>query len=130
MHSSKWPERSYWECQWTFPKTGTVVEIAIQGGESGPLPEARQFYLSLAARYERISIGCRPRLEQVFNDWLHRPLPQDIFTIPKLAGFGLEGPKEQPVRCDVGFETIGDSWLGITIPFVGETAMAALVDTE
>jgi len=129
MHISKWPERSYWECEWSFPKTGTVVGIVLRGGEGGPLPEARQFYLSLPARYEQILVACRPRLEQVFNEWLHQPLPQDIFSVVKLSGFGLEDPREQPVQWDVGFETTGDDWLGITIPFVGETAMEAVVDT-
>ncbi len=71
MHISRWPERSYWECEWNFPKTGTVVSIALPGGESGPLPEARQFYLSLPARYDQILAECRPRLEKVFNDWLN-----------------------------------------------------------
>jgi len=56
-------------------------------------------------------------------------LPQDIFTGVKLAGFGLEDPKEQPVQWYVGFETKGDDWLGITIPFVGDTAGKAIVDT-
>jgi hypothetical protein len=27
MHVSKWPEGSYWEREWSFPKTGTVVGI-------------------------------------------------------------------------------------------------------
>ncbi len=129
MHISRWPERSYWECEWNFPKTGTVVSIALPGGESGPLPEARQFYLSLPARYDQILAECRPRLEKVFNDWLNQRLPQDIFTGVKLAGFGLEDPKEQPVQWYVGFETKGDDWLGITIPFVGDTAGKAIVDT-
>jgi hypothetical protein len=31
------------------------------------------------------------------------------------------------VRCDISFETTGDEYLGISIPFVGETAMEAEV---
>ena len=129
MHISKQPERSYWECEWPFPNTTTIVAITLQGGESGPMPEARHFYLSLPERYEQILVACRPRLEQVFDHWLHERLPQDIFTVVKLSGFGLADPKERPVRWDIGFETTGDKWLGITIPFVGDTAMEATVDT-
>jgi hypothetical protein len=129
MYMSKAPGRSYWECEWTFPKTGTRVDIVLPGGESGPIPEARLFYLSIPERFEAILKECRPKLEQVFRDWRSQPLPQDIFTVVKLAGFGLEDPQESPVRWDVGFETTGGDWLGITIPFVGETAMDAVVDT-
>lgn len=34
MHLYKWPERSYWECEWSFPKISTVVGIVIRGGGS------------------------------------------------------------------------------------------------
>jgi hypothetical protein len=129
MHISKFPERSYWECGWIFPKTGKVVWITLRGGKSGPIPQARQFYLSLPDRFEQILISCRPRLEQAFKDWERPQLVEDIFSVVELTGFGLEDPTEQPIRWDVGFETKGDDWLGITIPFVGDTAMEAVVDT-
>jgi hypothetical protein len=123
------PERSYWECAWTFPKTDTEISIGLPGGASGPLPEARQFYLGLPGRYEQILAAARPQLQEVFKTWLQQDLPQDIFTVVKLAGFGLEDAKAQPVRWDVSFETTGDKWLGIIIPFVGDTAQKATVDT-
>jgi len=129
MHMGKHPERSYWECEWTFPATGEVVGITLRGGESGPNADARQFYLALPSRYESILKACRPRLEQVFRDWRTQPLPQDIFTVVKLMSFGVENPQERPVQWDVGFETTDDDWLGITIPFVGDTAMDPVVDT-
>jgi len=126
---AKAPERSYWECEWTFPKTGTVVFIALRGGESGPTQEVRRFYLGLPARFEQIVTACRPRLEKVFRHWLDQPLPGDIFSTLKLSGFGVEDPTQRPVRWVVSFETIGNKWLGITIPLVAETAMEAEVDT-
>jgi hypothetical protein len=52
-----------------------------------------------------------------------------MFTVVKLTGFGLKNPKEHPIRWDVSFETTGENWLGITIPFVAEAAMEAVVDT-
>jgi hypothetical protein len=56
-------------------------------------------------------------------------LPKDTFEVLKLAGFGLEDSKEQPVRWDVSFETTGENRLGITIPFVSDAAGEAVVDT-
>jgi hypothetical protein len=60
---------------------------------------------------------------------LQEDLPQNIFTVVRLSGFGLEDVRAQPVQWDISFETTGDKWLGITIPFVGDTAEKATVDT-
>jgi hypothetical protein len=129
MHIARAPERSYWECEWNFPKTGTRVSIALRGGESGPTLHARQFYLGLPARFEQILPTCRPSLEKVFRDWLDQPLPLDVLSVLRLSGFGVEDPAQQPVHWDISFETLGDKWLGITVPFVDETPMEAEVDT-
>ena len=37
-----------------------------------------------------------------------------------LAGFGVEGPVAVPTRWDIAFETVGQKWLGITIPFIAD----------
>ena len=103
--------------------------LSVLGERRGPLPEARQFYLSLPDRFEQIVAAVRPKLEQVFKQWLQQELPQDIFTAVKLAGFGLEDPKGKPLHWNISFETTGEKWLGITIPFEGDTPQDAVVDT-
>ena len=123
------PERSYWECEWKFPNTGTEISISLPGNETGPLPAAREFYLRLPDRFERILAAVRPELQQVFRSWLQTDLPPDVFTLVKLAGFDLEDAMAQPVQWSISFETTGDKWLGITIPFVGDTPQTATVDT-
>lgn len=123
------PERSYWECEWKFPKTGTEVSIVLPGDQRGPLPEARQFYLNLPGHFDQILSAARPQLHQVFTEWFSQDLPQDIFKVVKLTGFGLEDARRKPVHWDISFETTGDKWLGIMVPFVGDTAQKATVDT-
>jgi hypothetical protein len=129
MYISKFPERSYWECEWIFPPTGSPVAIALRGGETGPEQNSKQFYNSLPGRFPQIMSLCRPQLEQVFKQWLNQPLPENGFEVLKLSGFGLEDVAKQPVQWDVSFETTGEKWLGITIPFVGDIAGEAIVDT-
>ena len=129
MYISNHPERSYWEAEWTFPPTGTPVSIALDGDESGPMPEARQWHLQIPSRYSRILDLARPELAKVFKTWLDQDLPEDIFAVVKLSGFGVEDPRAQPVAWDISFETTGDKWLGITIPFVGDEPNEAVVDT-
>jgi hypothetical protein len=123
------PERSYWECEWRFPNTGTVISIALPGDERGPDPSGRQFYLGLPARFEGILAAARPKLQAVFREWLNQELPQDIFTVTTLAGFGLDSLAPGEIEWDISFETTGDKWLGIVIPFIGQTPQAAIVDT-
>lgn len=129
MYISNHPERSYWEGEWMFPPTGTRVSIGLDGDESGPRPEARKWHLELPSRFQRILKFARPELAKVFKTWLKHELPDDIFTVVKLSGFGVENPQTYPVEWDIMFETTGDKWLGITIPFVGDEPREAVVDT-
>ena len=112
-----------------FPPTGTPVSIGLDGDESGPRPATREWHLDLPSRFDRILELARPELANVFKSWLKQDLPDDILTVMKLSGFGVEDPRAQPVNWDVSFETTGDTWLGITIPFQGEEAKEATVDT-
>lgn len=129
MHSSKAPERSYREGESNFPNTGTLVFISLRGDESGPTLDAKRFYLGLPDRFEQILATCRPKLEKFFEDWLGQPLPPNIFSALKLSGFDVEDLSQRPIHWDVSLEATGDKWLGITVPFVGETATEAWVDT-
>lgn len=129
MFISNAPERSYWECEWTIPNTDTEISISLPGDESGPSPEARQFYLSLPGRLKKILALARPQLHEVFKEWLRQDLPEDIFTVVKLAGFDLENPNHRPLQWNISFEATGDKWLGIIIPFVGDKPQKATVDT-
>ena len=37
------PSKSYWECEWLFPPTGTRISISLPGNREGPRAEARAF---------------------------------------------------------------------------------------
>src|SRR4029453_13317763 len=100
MYIARYPERSYWEAEWTFPATNNNVSIALEGDESGPSPMVREWYLGLPARFPRIIELVRPHLATVFNSWCKQNLPDDIFTVMRLSGFGVEDLAEQPVRWD------------------------------
>ncbi len=129
MYIANHPERSYWESEWTFPPTGTPVSIALDGEESGPRPEIRSWHLELPSRFPKILELARPPLAKAIKSWLKQDLPADIFAVVKLSGFGVQDPRAQSVEWDVSFETTGDEWLGITIPFVGNEPKEPVVDT-
>jgi hypothetical protein len=123
------PDRSYWEAQWAFPPTGTEVSIDLHGGESGPWPEARDFYLGLPARFAALLDAVRPALNEVFLHWYDRPLAPDLWQDVKLSGFSLPNPRARPLEWDITFEATGKKWLGITIPFRDDTPEEPVVDT-
>ena len=129
MYISNAPEKSYWEAEWTFPPVGYQVSIGLDGDKSGPAPEVRAFYLSRVGDFERTIALVRPRLDAVCRQWLGHPLAEDLWANVKLAGFGVEDPGATPVSWDVSFETVGERWLGITIPMIGDSAQEAVVDT-
>jgi hypothetical protein len=129
MHIEKHPERSYWEGEWKLPGSGHAVGISLRGGEDGPSEDVRRFYLHLPERIEQILERCRPQLAKVFGEWLNRQIPEDLFSELKLGGFDVEDPNGHLLLWSVSFETTGEKWLGITIPFVDDAAGDAEVDT-
>jgi hypothetical protein len=129
MYIPAHPERSYWEGDWLFPPTATRVALALPGTDAGPHPQGREFCLRLPARFGEILQRVRPRLRVVFRTWLAADLPDDLWSALTLAGFAVEDPRKTPLEWDVAFETTGATWLGISVPFVGDEPGEAVVDT-
>jgi|SoiMetStandDraft_2_1073263.scaffolds.fasta_scaffold02037_9 hypothetical protein len=129
MYIPRYPARSYWEGEWWFPPTNTKVTVSLPGTLAGPRESGRAFYLGLPARFDQLIERVRPVLDEVFRQWLGRPLRADVWQDVKLGGFGVEDPDVVPIRWDVGFETVGEKWLGITIPVVGEEPQNPTIDT-
>lgn len=129
MYIPRDPGQSYWEGEWLFPPTQTRVAVSLPGTVEGPAESGRAFYLQLAARFEDIVHKVTPALDQVFLQWLGRPINPDIFQDVELTGFGGEDPAADPVAWDVGFETKGEKWLGIAVPFVGDDPQQPVIDT-
>ena len=129
MHIPRDPSRSYWEAEWLFPPTGTKVAISLPGTLDGPLDSGRAFYLAIPARFTELMVRVRPVLDRVFREWLHRPLAADLWHDVQLGGFGVEDPAAAPISWNAGFEAVGEKWLGITIPFIGDEPQEPVIDT-
>ena len=129
MHIRVAPERSYWECEWLFPVTDTRVSISLPGNSDGPTEDARRFYRELPGQFPDHLGRARPEIERAFQRWIGRPVSGDLWKDLRLSGFGVEDPSQTPTPWDMMFETTGDKWLAITIPFVGDRPQEAVVDT-
>ena len=118
-----------WEAEWEFPPVGYKVSIGLAGDREGPSTESRAFFLSRVAEFERTVELVRPQLDSVCRKWLGRPLADDIWADVKLAGLDVQDPNGTPLSWEVSFETLGNRWLGIAIPIVGDVVGEAIVDT-
>jgi len=129
MYISNNPAKSYWEAEWLFAPTGTSVSVALNGDETGPNAAFRDWYLGLPSKFNELVMLAKPELTKVFKKWLNQDIPEDLFKVVKLTGFGVEDPLATTIDWEMSFETIGEEWLGITIPFHGAGAMEATIDT-
>ena len=123
------PQRSYWEAEWIFPPTSTPVSIGLDGDDTGPRRDFQEWYLSLPSRFPDLLERAKPALAKVFRTWLDQDLPEDLFSAVILSGFGVKDPSAAIISWDMSFETTGEKWLGITIPFSGLEPGEAVVDT-
>src|SRR5437867_7875098 len=129
MHIPHASANSYWEGEWLFPATRTKVAIALPGGLDGPDIKARAFYLELSTQFDHVVKQVWPALDRVFREWIGRPLDTDLWKDVRLSGFGVEPLNIVPITWDVMFETTGEKWLAITVPFVGDSPQDPVVDT-
>lgn len=123
------PSRSYWEGEWLFPPTQTKVAIILPGSIAGPSDAGRAFYLGLPARFDQLMPHVLPVLDRVLREWMNRPVNADVWQDVTLGGFSVEDPGVTPTTWDVTFETVGERWFAITIPFVGDQPQEPIVDT-
>ncbi|HET9887185.1 MAG TPA: hypothetical protein VFR10_06690 [bacterium] len=129
MNIPRNPSKSYWECEWMFPPTKSRIAIALPGGPDGPAAASREFYLKLREDFPRVLELARPKVNQAILDWLNRPLNTDLWIDVKLSGFGIDDLEANPPDWEMSFETTGEKWISITIPFKGEVPGDPIIDT-
>ena len=121
----------------TFPSSQRRVdapsEAKAQTGWSERNHDAshlnHEFYLELSTQFDHVVKQVSPALDRVFREWIGRPLDTDLWKDVRLSGFGVEPLNSVPITWDVMFETTGEKWLAITVPFVGDSPQDPVVDT-
>lgn len=122
IYISNFPERSYWEGEWLFPTTQTVITILLKGGESGPLPEFLEWYRGLPARYSKVIKTVEQKLADAYEELYSKKPPRDFVNQFTFAGASVLDPRAQDVEWDLSFDiTVGDVY-SVTVPFVGDKA--------
>jgi hypothetical protein len=69
LGDKKDPGKSYFECRRHFKPSDTIIEIGIDGGETGPTQIQIDFFKSIEDRYKEITDSIRPMIEDEFGNW-------------------------------------------------------------
>ena len=121
--------KSYWECECVFPPTATPISVVLPGDESGPFAEARAIYLAVIEEFDELVARALPAIGKAYREWTGRALSENVRDDLELSGLAIDSPFADGLsRWQVTFETVGEQWIGITIPFIDGIPQEAVVD--
>jgi hypothetical protein len=63
------PSKSYFECRRHFKPSDKVIEIGIDGAETGPTQIQIDFFKSVEDRYNEITSSIAPMIEEEVGNW-------------------------------------------------------------
>ena len=69
FHFKKKPEKNYFECKRYFKPTDNIIEIGIEGNETGPIELQKDFFRQIESEYEKIVYSVKPMIESEFKNW-------------------------------------------------------------
>ncbi|PZR18245.1 MAG: hypothetical protein DI539_16565, partial [Flavobacterium psychrophilum] len=69
LGDQKDPSKSHFECRRHFKPSNKVIEIGIDGTETGPSQIQVDFFRSIEDRYNEITDAVRPLIEEEFSNW-------------------------------------------------------------
>ena len=69
LEDKKEPLKSYFECRRHFTPTDKIIEIGIDGDQSGPTQKQIDFFKSIEANYSEVSKAVSPLIEDEFGNW-------------------------------------------------------------
>ena len=124
------PANSYWQGQIPFEPTSDIISVALPGDINGPDEKARQFVLAAGKRFRRIHQLVKPKLRAALQQWVSKDVPENLFSMVKLASIDITDVSNEPADWELSFETKpGFRWCFISIRFEGNIPLDAVVDT-
>lgn len=102
------PAKSYWEGAGVFPATMTSIEFFIDANEDGPGDSQWNFYVSLSDRYVELCLAIEPVLKQNYEEWLHKPAPDDVWNSFQLSSLSIPRSRDDESDWEMSFECSDD----------------------
>ena len=69
LADKKEPLKSYFECRRHFMPTNKIIEIGIDGDESGPTQKQIDFFKRIEDNYSEVPKAVSPLIEDEFGNW-------------------------------------------------------------
>ena len=69
LDDKKNPLKSYFECRRHFTPSGNLIDIIIDGAETGPTQIQTDFFKKIEDKYPEIVTSITPMIEDEFRNW-------------------------------------------------------------
>jgi len=122
------PDKNYFECSRHFKPTDDLIEIGIEGNETGPTAIQKDFFRSIEARYNEVIASVKPCIESEFKNWKEDFNIADFRKEFKAVYLFLPRCEKVPIVWEIAFETEHDLNHTITITMADLNATSIHID--
>ena len=122
------PLKSYYECRRYFTPTDKIIEIGIEGNETGPTQKQIDFFKSIETNYTEIIKSIIPIIEDEFGNWKEGFRIEDFQNEFEAVYLGLPRCENKPIIWEIAFETDHDRNHTFTLTMSDFDAKEILID--
>lgn len=128
IKDKKDPIKSYFECKKHFAPTGKIIEIVIDGNESGPTQKQIEFFKNIEENFEELSKVIVPLIEDEFGNWKKGFKIANFQKEFEPVYLRLPRCETQPIKWEIAFESEHDRNHVFTITMSDFNAKEILID--
>ncbi|QXP60856.1 hypothetical protein [Olleya sp. HaHaR_3_96] len=128
IENKKKPLKSYFECRKHFKPTDDIIEIGIEGNETGPTELQKDFFRKIESDYDKIISSVKPLIEKEFQNWKEDFKITDFRKEFNAVYLFLSRCENDPKSWEIAFETEHDLNHTITMTMSDLKATEILID--
>ena len=126
--NKKDPGKSYFECRRHFKPSDKLIEIGIDGAETGPTQIQIDFFKSIEDNYSEITNSIKPLIEDEFENWQEGFKIKDIIKEFDPVYLRLPRCETKPIIWEIAFESDHDRNHTFTLTMNDFVAKEILID--
>jgi hypothetical protein len=119
---------NYFECRRHFNPTNKIIEIGINGNETGPTKNQIDFFKSIEVNYIAITKEIAPLIENEFQNWVEDFKIDNFQKEFEPIYLGIPLCNEKPIIWEIAFESRHDTNHTFTLTMSDFEAKEILID--
>lgn len=128
LGNKKDPSKSYFECRRHFKPSDKIIEIGIDGTETGPTQIQIDFFKSVEDQYKEITDSIRPLIEDEFGNWQEGFRIKDFNQEFEPVYIRLPSCENKVIIWEIAFESDHDKNHTFTVTMNNFVAKEILID--